>query len=152
MQSSHAGNRERKWRSVICNNCFSFSICRMLTLRFTDLLSLPKYFWNETLVMKNIALCKLDAKLKYWGSSCKIHRTGHLENSMNGISRGLLGRDAMQCCGRIPTFPSSMLPPSSGWSMGENGIDISTSPWRWRQHGPLKRFYPTTTLHGITSQ
>jgi hypothetical protein len=23
---------------------------------------------------------------------------------------------------------------------------------RWRQHGPLKRWYPTTTLHGITIQ
>jgi len=22
----------------------------------------------------------------------------------------------------------------------------------WRQHGPLKRWYPTTTLHGITTQ
>jgi len=25
-------------------------------------------------------------------------------------------------------------------------------PWRWRQHGPLKCWYPTTTLHGITTQ
>jgi hypothetical protein len=24
--------------------------------------------------------------------------------------------------------------------------------WRWRQHGPLKCWYPTTTLHGITTQ
>jgi hypothetical protein len=23
-------------------------------------------------------------------------------------------------------------------------------PWRWRQDGPLKRWYPTKTLHGIT--
>jgi len=27
-----------------------------------------------------------------------------------------------------------------------------TSPWRWRQYGPLKDFYPTTTLHGVTTQ
>jgi hypothetical protein len=27
-----------------------------------------------------------------------------------------------------------------------------TSPWRWRQHGPTKRLYPTTTLHGFTNQ
>jgi hypothetical protein len=26
------------------------------------------------------------------------------------------------------------------------------SPWRWRQHGALKRWYPTTTLHGVTTQ
>jgi hypothetical protein len=24
--------------------------------------------------------------------------------------------------------------------------------WRWRQHGPLKRWYPTTTPHGVTTQ
>jgi hypothetical protein len=24
--------------------------------------------------------------------------------------------------------------------------------WRWRQHGPLKRRHPTTTLHGVTTQ
>jgi hypothetical protein len=23
---------------------------------------------------------------------------------------------------------------------------LTPSPWRWRQHGPLKRWYPTTTL------
>jgi len=27
-----------------------------------------------------------------------------------------------------------------------------SSGWRWRQHGPLKRWYPTTTLHGVTTQ
>jgi hypothetical protein len=27
---------------------------------------------------------------------------------------------------------------------------LATPPWRWRQHGPLKRWYPTTTLHGVT--
>jgi hypothetical protein len=32
---------------------------------------------------------------------------------------------------------------------------IFTSHWRWRQHGPLKRWYPTyptTTLYGFTTQ
>jgi hypothetical protein len=24
--------------------------------------------------------------------------------------------------------------------------------WRWRQHGPLKRWYPTTRLHSVTIQ
>jgi len=33
-----------------------------------------------------------------------------------------------------------MLPPSS------------LQPWRWRQHGSPKRWYPTTTLHGVTTQ
>jgi hypothetical protein len=27
-----------------------------------------------------------------------------------------------------------------------------TSPWRWRQHGPPKRWYPTATLHGVRTQ
>jgi len=27
----------------------------------------------------------------------------------------------------------------------------SLSPWKWRQHGPLKRWYPTTTSHGVTT-
>jgi hypothetical protein len=26
------------------------------------------------------------------------------------------------------------------------------SPWRWRQHSHPKRWYPTTTLHGVTTQ
>jgi len=26
-----------------------------------------------------------------------------------------------------------------------------TSIWRFRQHGPLKRWYPTTTIHGVTT-
>jgi len=27
-----------------------------------------------------------------------------------------------------------------------------TSPYRWRQQGPLKWWYPTTTLHSVTTQ
>jgi hypothetical protein len=27
-----------------------------------------------------------------------------------------------------------------------------TSPWRWRQQGPPKHWYPTTSLHGVTVQ
>jgi len=27
-----------------------------------------------------------------------------------------------------------------------------SSPWRWRQHGPPKRWYPTTRLPGVTIQ
>jgi hypothetical protein len=52
-------------------------------------------------------------------------------------TQGLLGCEAMLCCGRIQIFQSSMLPPSS--------------PWIWRQHGTMKCWYPTTTPHGVTS-
>jgi hypothetical protein len=30
--------------------------------------------------------------------------------------------------------------------------DTASQPRRWMQHGPLKRWYPTTTLHGVTTQ
>jgi len=47
-------------------------------------------------------------------------------------TRGFLG------CDVGPTFQRSLLPPCSAW--------------RWRQHGPLSRWYPTTALHGVTTQ
>jgi len=28
---------------------------------------------------------------------------------------------------------------------------VMTPGWRWRQHGPPKCWYPTTSLHGITT-
>jgi len=27
-----------------------------------------------------------------------------------------------------------------------------TSPWRWKQYGPPKRWYPATALHGVTTR
>jgi len=33
-----------------------------------------------------------------------------------------------------------------------NTEDLTSSPWRCKQHGPLKRWYPTTILHGIVTQ
>jgi len=29
---------------------------------------------------------------------------------------------------------------------------VAPCVWRWRQHGPPKLWYPTTTLHGVTTQ
>jgi len=43
---------------------------------------------------------------------------------MNISSRDRLGYDGVYFCGRIPTFHLHF-----------------PSPWRWRQHGPLKRWY-----------
>jgi len=48
--------------------------------------------------------------------------------------------DAVWCCGRIPTFRRWMMFPSSGVK------------WRYRQQGPPKLGYSTTTLHGVTTQ
>jgi len=29
------------------------------------------------------------------------------------------------------------------------GVCCLTSPWRWRQHGPPKLWYPTAIPHGV---
>jgi hypothetical protein len=48
--------------------------------------------------------------------------------------------------------------PEDGGSMDLWNVDIlpqhytASQPRRWRQHGPLKRWYTTTTLHGVTTQ
>jgi hypothetical protein len=31
-------------------------------------------------------------------------------------------------------------------------FEAPTSPWRWWQHGLPKRWYPTTSLHGVTTR
>jgi len=33
-----------------------------------------------------------------------------------------------------------------------NLYKFRSSPWRWRHQGPSKHWYPTTTLHGVTTQ
>jgi hypothetical protein len=38
------------------------------------------------------------------------------------------------------------------WFVMACSVVVVTSPWRWRQHGPLKHWYPTTTLHSNTTQ
>jgi hypothetical protein len=67
-------------------------------------------------------------------------------------------------CGRMPTFQKFMLLPSSGqtdlWNDGILPQHYTASQprrprletWKWRQHGPLKRWYPTTKLHRVTTQ
>jgi hypothetical protein len=48
--------------------------------------------------------------------------------------------------------------PEDGGSMNLRNVGILpqhltvSQHRRWRQHGPLKRWYPTTTLHGVTTQ
>jgi hypothetical protein len=51
-------------------------------------------------------------------------------------SSQVLSCDSVYCYGKISTFRRAILPPSSGW----------------KQHGPPKRWCPTTKLHGITTQ
>jgi hypothetical protein len=33
-----------------------------------------------------------------------------------------------------------------------SGVHGASSGWIWRQYGPLKRWYPTVTLHGVATQ
>jgi hypothetical protein len=87
------------------------------------------------------------------GSSASVSCQVELQWTVS--SPGLLGFDAVLCCGRIPTFHNSVLPPSSRWSYRDgkrSGVDIGlpTSSWRWTQLGSPKRLYPT--LHGVTTQ
>jgi len=105
----------------------------------------------------------------------------HFGENLLRSSPGLLSCDAVKSCGRIQTFRRSMLPPSSGWRWtSEKLISYYNITWdhkpedggstdfrnigilpqhykrsqlrSWRQHGPLKRCYPTITLHSVTTQ
>jgi len=34
----------------------------------------------------------------------------------------------------------------------DEGLCGGYETWRWMQHGPPKRWYPTTTLHGVPTK
>jgi len=52
-------------------------------------------------------------------------------------SRGLLGRDAVYCCSRTPTFQRSMLPPSSPLNGGSMDIwKVSIVPQNYTSSQP----------------
>jgi len=70
--------------------------------------------------------------VKIQTSFCEIWSFHGGENS----NQCHLGFDAVLCWARMSTFRGTMLPLSSGW----------------RPQDPLKRWYPTTTLHGVTTQ
>jgi len=79
------------------------------------------------------------------------------KKQLKSSSRNILGCDAVQCCGRIPTFQRSMhwnfgILPKHCTASQSRKPRIESLPWRWRQHGPLKRWYVTTTLHGVTTE
>jgi hypothetical protein len=86
-----------------------------------------------------------------------------------------LGYDAVYCCGRIPTFQRTMLPPSSGWSWTHlqakwrgllwvgTVVRGNIAAYKYLMTPPLANLkigvarssesrYPTTSLHGITKQ
>jgi hypothetical protein len=56
-------------------------------------------------------------------------------------------------CKYFPSLPCALLTPLHFILL--NSIDLIilfASSWRWRQHGPPKRWYPNTTLHDVTTQ
>jgi len=50
---------------------------------------------------------------------------------------------------RFKTRPSKL---RSHVVRGPCCLNLQILPWRWRQHGPPKRYYPTTAIHGVTAQ
>jgi hypothetical protein len=66
---------------------------------------------------------------------------GHISGS--ATPQNLLWIVTSRCVWHLHTFKSTPL-------HGVTTQKIST--WRWRQHGPLKRWCPTTTLHGVTTE
>jgi hypothetical protein len=55
--------------------------------------------------------------------------------------------------GNFWMHPRSVKSRSSGlWLRVSVVVRYHPSPWRWRDHGPLKHWCPTTTLHGVTTQ
>jgi hypothetical protein len=69
--------------------------------------------------------CSVVVGYQRFGRPCCFH----LQSEALLSSRGLLGCDAVKCCGRIPTFRKSMSPPSSGWSFAIK----SRSSGLWRR-------------------
>jgi len=52
---------------------------------------------------------------------------------------------------------TSWNPPPHSWAWAANWQSLNSCGlwhhvvlWGWKQHGPLKCWYPTTTLHGVT--
>jgi hypothetical protein len=88
-----------------------------------------------------------------------------ISNELYISNRGLLGCDAVKCCGRIPTFQRYMLPPSSGlwrcvvlWE-DANVLEIhAASAFRvkWPEDGSSMDLRNVgslpPTLHGVTTQ
>jgi hypothetical protein len=64
-------------------------------------------------------------------------------------NRGLLSCDAVNNCGTITKV--TKVHAASVFSVRWQGWE-KTSPWRWRQQGPPELWYPTTTLHIVTTQ
>jgi len=55
---------------------------------------------------------------------------------------------------RFQVFTAVKVPVDIVWvvTCSVVAVSICRLKWRWRQHGPPKRWYTTTTLHGVETQ
>jgi hypothetical protein len=122
-----------------CNFIFLYCIILLICVSFSELLS--ACFLLYTLHASCICIYSYTAKIK-----SRIHLknicyhsvqdplSSHLLSRNIGceLSQGFWGCDANVWEG-LPVF-------------------IFISSWKWRQHGSLKYWYPTTSLHSVTTQ
>jgi hypothetical protein len=92
--------------------------------------------WNAIKACWLKLLCKTEPYCSSVNSSCNFSRAS-LTSTENGFTK-ISMRD--EGCTDL-------------WNVGDLPQHYRASqPRRWRKHWPPKRWYPTTTLHGVTTQ
>jgi hypothetical protein len=96
---------------------------------------------NECKLLTEVSAMHTELQRSFPAST--VIRVNFEDGCLLGCSTTLSGR-------RLPTFQRSLLPPSSGWWVAVTSeisqwqmSDIS-SPWWWRQQGPLKCWWTST--------
>jgi hypothetical protein len=90
---------------------------------------------------------------------CDCGRNNYSSLLLNNVTLWIQGLDGLNSHGLKPRkcwgrefesrSPHELLSPAL---LRYDAVLWWSEPWRWRQHGPLKLWYPTTTLHGLTTQ
>jgi hypothetical protein len=86
-----------------------------------------------------------DIRTKYLQNARLATSDMQVNSATNGLDRTVqtaklwLSRRCLLCCEAV------------WWCGSVPAFQWSTSPWRWRHHGPLKRWYPTCTPRSVTT-